>query len=70
VPGGDDIMLHYQTTSFHDAAYARSLMNLRPAPEFERWLMDVGIFDDAGRLSTSALTGESRRLLEHATALL
>jgi ethanolamine ammonia-lyase large subunit len=70
VPGGDDIMLHYQTTSFHDAAYARSLMNLKPAPEFERWLIDVGIFDDAGRLSSSALAGESRRLLEHATALL
>jgi ethanolamine ammonia-lyase large subunit len=70
VPGGDDIMLHYQTTSFHDAAYARSLMNLRPAPEFERWLMEVGIFDDAGQLSPSALAGESRRLLEHATALL
>jgi ethanolamine ammonia-lyase large subunit len=70
VPGGDDIMLHYQTTSFHDAAYARSLMNLRPAPEFEQWLMDVGIFDDAGRLSASALAGQSRRLLEHATSLL
>jgi ethanolamine ammonia-lyase large subunit len=70
VPGGDDIMLHYQTTSFHDAAYARSLLGLRPAPEFERWLIDVGIFDGAGRLSMRALAGESRRLLDHATALL
>jgi ethanolamine ammonia-lyase large subunit len=70
VPGGDDIMLHYQTTSFHDAAYARSLMNLRPAPEFERWLIDIGVFDDDGRLSAKALAGESRRLLEHANALL
>ena len=70
VPGGDDIMLHYQTTSFHDAAYARSLLGLRPAPEFERWLIDVGVFDDRGRLSARALAGESRRLLEHATALL
>ena len=70
VPGGDDIMLHYQTTSFHDAVYARSLMGLRPAPEFERWLIDVGIFDGEGRLSTRALAGESRRLLDHATALL
>jgi ethanolamine ammonia-lyase large subunit len=70
VPGGDDIMLHYQTTSFHDAAYARSLLKLRPAPEFERWLIDVGVFDEAGRLSAKALAGESRRLLEHATALL
>jgi ethanolamine ammonia-lyase large subunit len=70
VPGGDDIMLHYQSTSFHDAAYARSLMGLRPAPEFERWLIELGIFDGGGRLSPAALSGESRRLLDHATALL
>jgi ethanolamine ammonia-lyase large subunit len=38
VPGGDDVMLHYQSTSFHDALYIRSLLGLRPAPEFEAWL--------------------------------
>jgi ethanolamine ammonia-lyase large subunit len=38
VPGGDDIMLNYQSTSFHDALYLRRLLNLRPAPEFESWL--------------------------------
>jgi ethanolamine ammonia-lyase large subunit len=38
VPGADDIMLNYQSTSFHDAQYLRSLMGLRPAPEFEAWL--------------------------------
>jgi ethanolamine ammonia-lyase large subunit len=38
VPGGDDIMLNYQSTSFHDALYLRRLLNLRPAPEFEEWL--------------------------------
>jgi ethanolamine ammonia-lyase large subunit len=38
VPGGDDIMLSYQSTSFHDALYLRQLLNLRPAPEFEIWL--------------------------------
>jgi ethanolamine ammonia-lyase large subunit len=38
VPGADDIMLHYQSTSFHDALYLRKLLNLRPAPEFETWL--------------------------------
>ncbi len=70
VPGGDDIMLHYQSTSFHDAAYARSLMGLKPAPEFERWLIELGIFDGEGRLSPAALSGESRRMLDHATALL
>ncbi len=38
VPGGDDIMLNYQTTSFHDALYLRCILHLRPAPEFESWL--------------------------------
>ncbi len=38
VPGADDIMLNYQSTSFHDALYVRSLLGLRPAPEFEAWL--------------------------------
>jgi len=38
VPGADDIMLNYQSTSFHDALYLRQLLNLRPAPEFEAWL--------------------------------
>jgi ethanolamine ammonia-lyase large subunit len=37
VPGADDIMLHYQSTSFHDALYIRDLLKLRPAPEFEAW---------------------------------
>lgn len=50
VPGGDDIMLAYQTTSFHDALYVRSLLNLKPAPEFEDWLRAMGIFDRRGRL--------------------
>ncbi len=70
VPGGDDIMLHYQSTSFHDAAYARALLGLKPAPEFERWLIDHGVFDATGRLPAHAPTAETRRLLEHATALL
>ena len=37
VPGADDVMLHYQSTSFHDALYLRRLLGLRPAPEFEAW---------------------------------
>jgi ethanolamine ammonia-lyase large subunit len=45
VPGADDIMLNYQTTSFHDALYARRVLGLRPAPEFEAWLQTMGIFD-------------------------
>jgi ethanolamine ammonia-lyase large subunit len=42
VPGADDIMLNYQSTSFHDALYLRRLMGLRPAPEFEAWLAGDG----------------------------
>ena len=38
VPGADDVMLHYQSTSFHDALYLRSVLGLKPAPEFEAWL--------------------------------
>ena len=38
VPGADDVMLNYQSTSFHDALYLRALLGLRPAPEFEEWL--------------------------------
>jgi ethanolamine ammonia-lyase large subunit len=41
VPGADDVMLHYQSTSFHDALYLRRLLKLRPAPEFEAWLTQM-----------------------------
>lgn len=50
VPGADDIMLNYQSTSFHDALYVRSVLGRRPAPEFEAWLEAAGIADSAGRL--------------------
>ena len=43
VPGADDIMLNYQSTSFHDAWFVRKTLGLRPAPEFEAWLEHVGI---------------------------
>ena len=42
VPGADDIMLNYQSTSFHDALYLREVLGLRPAPEFEAWLAQHG----------------------------
>ena len=51
IPGSDDVMLNYQTTSFHDALYARRLLGLKPAPEFETWLMNMGIFDAQGRIA-------------------
>jgi ethanolamine ammonia-lyase large subunit len=49
VPGADDIMLNYQSTSFHDALYVRQLLRLRPAPEFEAWLAAVGITESSAR---------------------
>ena len=49
VPGADDVMLNYQSTSFHDALYVRQVLGLRPAPEFEVWLTRMGVMTD-GRL--------------------
>lgn len=53
VPGADDIMLNYQSSSFHDANYLRETLRLRPAPEFDDWLKKVGIFGENGKLSSS-----------------
>ncbi len=53
IPGADDIMLAYQSTSFHDALYLRQVLGLRPAPEFEAWLDRMGIFDGRNSLSDS-----------------
>ncbi len=50
VPGADDVMLNYQSTSFHDALYLRELLGLKRAPEFEAWLAKMQITDGAGRL--------------------
>ena len=50
VPGADDVMLGYQSTSFHDAQYLRQVLGLRPAPEFEAWLERIGITDGQGQL--------------------
>ncbi len=53
LPMGDDVMLNYQSTSFHDDATMRELLNLRPAPEFEAWLEQMGIVE-GGRLTARA----------------
>ena len=50
VPGADDIMLNYQSTSFHDAAYLRQVLNLRPAPEFEAWLQRMNVLNTSNHL--------------------
>jgi ethanolamine ammonia-lyase large subunit len=49
IPGADDVMLNYQSTSFHDALYVRNQLGLRPAPEFWAWLLRKGLIDDQGR---------------------
>ncbi|WP_132254790.1 ethanolamine ammonia-lyase subunit EutB [Methylobacterium segetis] len=50
VPGADDVMLNYQSTSFHDALYLREVLGLRRAPEFEAWLARIGLADATGSL--------------------
>ncbi|MDF0715107.1 ethanolamine ammonia-lyase subunit EutB [Muricauda sp. 334s03] len=52
VPGSDDVMLNYQSTSFHDALYVRKVLDKKPAPEFEAWLQTIGILDDKGQRRT------------------
>ena len=63
VPGADDIMLGYQSTSFHDALAMRDLLGRRPAPEFEDWLRRQDLLDSAGRIRPRGLPDRLRRLL-------
>ena len=67
VPGADDIMLGYQSTSFHDSHYLRQVLNLRPAPEFEAWLQKMQITSSANQLLSPAAT---HPLLTHARSQL
>lgn len=60
VPGADDVMLNYQSLSHHDAVYCREILKRPPAPEFERWLFDIGLTDGEGRLLEAP-----PRLLDH-----
>ena len=50
IPGADDIMLNYQSTSFHDALFIRKLLGLKPAPEFEEWLIKNEIMNHNNEL--------------------
>lgn len=63
VPGSDDIMLQYQSTSYNDAAYVRKVFNRKPAPEFELWLKKMGIFNSEGALSY--MNEDAKKLLNH-----
>ena len=65
VPGADDVMLSYQSTSFHDALYVREALNLRPAPEFEAWLLRMGLMDAQGRMAPR-LGSAARQMLDFA----
>jgi ethanolamine ammonia-lyase large subunit len=51
VPGADDVMLNYQSTSYHDIRFLQTTLGLRPAPEFEAWLMQAGIIEPDNRLT-------------------
>jgi ethanolamine ammonia-lyase large subunit len=63
VPGADDVMLGYQSTSFHDALAMRDLYGRRPAPEFEAWLVQHGLMDRANRIRPGELPARFRALL-------
>jgi ethanolamine ammonia-lyase large subunit len=54
VPGADDVMLNYQSTSFHDALYVRDLLGLKRAPEFEDWLFRAGLTDADARMAANS----------------
>lgn len=69
VPGADDVMLSYQSTSFHDANYVRSVLGLRPAPEFEAWLKKMGVMDEDARVRPALAAGSGAlRLIEGVAA--
>jgi ethanolamine ammonia-lyase large subunit len=65
VPGADDVMLNYQSTSFHDALYIRDLFGLKRAPEFDDWLLRAGLADAGFRLAgnTGLLPDFASRLI-------
>jgi ethanolamine ammonia-lyase large subunit len=68
VPGSDDIMLNYQSTSFHDAIAAREIFGLRPSPEFVEWLERMGIYRDGAPAALEA--GNRQKLLRGLEAAL
>jgi len=63
VPGADDVMLGYQSLSFHDVLYLRQVQGLRPAPEFEAWLDGLGMLGDRGRILPADLGSSPLREL-------
>ena len=68
VPGSDDVMLGYQSTSFHDAQYLRRILDRRMAPEFEAWLQNMGLLDGQGQLQHNPTAVEALMSFERAAA--
>jgi ethanolamine ammonia-lyase large subunit len=66
IPGADDVMLGYQSTSFHDVLALRQMLGLKPAPEFASWLDRVGLTDAAGRVRPLDMPERFQRLLSAA----
>jgi ethanolamine ammonia-lyase large subunit len=65
VPGADDVMLGYQSTSFHDALAMRDLFGVKPAPEFEAWLAQQGLMDQSMRIRPREMPAPFRKILMH-----
>jgi ethanolamine ammonia-lyase large subunit len=69
VPGADDVMLNYQSLSYHDIVSLRHMFNKPPAPEFEAWLKRMGMLDTSGRLAPAGNSAPyARRLLDYGVA--
>jgi ethanolamine ammonia-lyase large subunit len=66
IPGADDIMLNYQSTSFHDVLSVRQILGKRPAPEFEAWLASVGLMTGDGKVRPDAIPQRFQALLSAA----
>jgi ethanolamine ammonia-lyase large subunit len=69
VPGADDVMLGYQSLSFHDVLVARRMFGLQPAPEFAAWLRTVGMVDASGQLTNFDVRQSPLRSLTSGEAL-
>ena len=54
IPAGDDIMLNYQKSSYHDNATLREMLGRKPAKEFHQWMIEMGFMDEAGHLTSKA----------------
>ncbi len=68
VPGSDDVMLGYQSTSFHDALYLRKVLDRRMAPEFEAWLQTMGLLDGQRQLQVNPATAQTLMNYEQSAA--